>query len=91
VQEVLLRHDFNSRGTSQMDPFGIAWGVPMKSAVWAICEHLAEVQAILEAHLESGIYSRDEIPRLINDILSGEGLREAMDAVGYPGPCTKRH
>ncbi|HUC51734.1 MAG TPA: hypothetical protein VMA30_20305 [Xanthobacteraceae bacterium] len=62
----------------------------MKKAVWDICEHLAEVQAILQAHLETGIYSREEVPRLINEILSEEGLREAMDAVGYPGPSVRR-
>ncbi len=63
----------------------------MKNAVWAICERLAEIQAILEDHLETGIYSREEVPRLINEILSEEGLREAMDAVGYAGPSIVRH
>jgi hypothetical protein len=63
----------------------------MKEAVWAICERLAEIQALLEDHLETGIYKREEVPRLINEILSEEGLREALDAVGYLAPSIKRH
>jgi hypothetical protein len=63
----------------------------MNNAVWAICEHLAEVQAILQAHLESGIYTSDEVPWLINEILSEDGLREAMDALGYPRATAQRH
>jgi hypothetical protein len=53
----------------------------MKDAVWAICEHVAEVKALLEDHLENGKYQRNEVPRLINEILSDEALREAMAKV----------
>jgi hypothetical protein len=63
----------------------------MKDAVWAICEHIAEVKALVEEHLESGKYQTSEVPWLIKEILSEDGLREAMLAVGYLEPKTARH
>lgn len=66
-------------------------GRSMKNPIWAICERVVEVQAILEDHLETGKYRRDELPRLISEILGEEGLREAMDAVGYLRPDAPRH
>ena len=63
----------------------------MKHAVWAICERIAEVQAILEDHLETGKYRINEVPFLINEILSEDGLRDAMNAVGYLKSNIVRH
>ena len=63
----------------------------MNDAVWAICEHVAEVKALLEEHLENGKYQRNEVPRLINEILSDEALREAMAKVGYNLPKPAHH
>ncbi len=66
-------------------------GTVMKNPIWAICERLSEIQAILEAHLEAGKYRTDEVPHLIREILSEDGLREAMDTVGYLSPNVPRH
>jgi hypothetical protein len=63
----------------------------MKDAVWAICERIAEVQALVDEHLEVGKYQTSEVPWLIREILSEEGLREAMLAVGYLEPKSARH
>ncbi len=63
----------------------------MKDAVWAICEHIAEVKALVEDHLENGKYQTQEVPWLINEILSEDGLREAMLAVGYRLPKAVQH
>jgi hypothetical protein len=63
----------------------------MKDAVWVICERIAEVQAILEDHLEVGKYRKNEVPFLINEILSEDGLREAMNEVGYLDTDIVRH
>jgi hypothetical protein len=63
----------------------------MQDAVWAICERVAEVKALLEDHLENGKYQRNEVPWLINEILSDEALREAMLAVGYNLPKPAQH
>jgi len=60
-------------------------------AVWAICERIAEVKAILEDHLETGKYRAKDLPWLINEILSEEGLRDAMHAVGYLEESVARH
>jgi hypothetical protein len=70
---------------------GSAWGTKMKDAVWAICERVAEVKALIEDHLEHGKFQTNEVPLLINEILSEEGLREAMLAVGYQQPKPARH
>jgi len=63
----------------------------MRDAVWAICERIAEVKALVEEHLESGTYRKNEVPWLINEILSEDGLQEAMLAVGYLEPKSIRH
>lgn len=63
----------------------------MNDAVWAICERVAEVKALLEEHLENGKYRRNEVPWLINEILSDEALREAMLSVGYNLPKPAQH
>lgn len=63
----------------------------MKDAVWAICEHIAEVKTLVEDHLESGKYKTREVPWLINELLSEDGLREAMLAVGYRLPKPAQH
>jgi hypothetical protein len=63
----------------------------MKDAVWAICERIAEVKALIEDHLEHGKYQTSEVPWLVNEILSEDGLREAMLAVGYLLPKPARH
>jgi hypothetical protein len=63
----------------------------MKDAAWEVCERVAEVQAILQEHIETGKYQTDEVAWLISEILSEEGLREAMDSIGYLGPSTPRH
>lgn len=71
--------------------FGSASGTMMKDAVWAICERVAEVKALLEEHLEHGKYQTQEVPWLINEILSEDGLLEAMLAVGYLEAKSARH
>jgi hypothetical protein len=63
----------------------------MTDAVWAICERIAEVKTLVEEHLESGTYQKSEIPFLINEILSEDGLQEALLAVGYLSPKSIRH
>ena len=63
----------------------------MKNPIWAICERLSEIQTVIESHLEAGTYRTDEVPWLISEILSEDGLREAMDTVGYLPPSTPRH
>ena len=63
----------------------------MKDAAWAICDRLVEVQAIVEEHLETGKYRKDEVAWLISEILSEEGLREAMHSIGYVEPGIVRH
>jgi hypothetical protein len=63
----------------------------MKKAVWAICDRLVEVQAILQEHLETGKYRKDEVAWLIAEILSEEGLSEAMHSIGYLEPSAVRH
>jgi hypothetical protein len=63
----------------------------MQDAVWALCQSIAEVKALVEDHLENGKYQTNEVPWLINEILSEDGLREAMLAVGYPLPKAARH
>jgi hypothetical protein len=63
----------------------------MKNPIWSICERLSEIQAILEDHLEAGKYRNDELPWLISEILSEDGLREAMHRVGYLQPNAVRH
>ena len=71
--------------------FGSASGTRMKDSVWAICERVAEVKALLEDHLEHGKYQTNEVPWLINEILSEDGLLEAMLAVGYLEAKAARH
>ena len=63
----------------------------MKDAAWAVCERVAEIQQILQDHLEAGKYRIDEVAWLINEILSEDGLREAMHKLGYLGPTALRH
>ena len=63
----------------------------MKNPIWAICERLSEIQTVIDSHLETGTYRTDEVPRLISEILSEDGLREAMDTVGYLPPNAPRH
>ena len=66
-------------------------GTIMKNPIWAICERLSEIQAVIESHLETGTYRTDEVAWLISEILSEDGLREAMDTVGYLPPNAPRH
>jgi len=46
---------------------------------------------LLEEHLENGKYQKNEVPWLINEILSDEALREAMAKVGYNLPKPAHH
>jgi hypothetical protein len=52
-------------------------------AVFAICERVAEFQALLHDHLECGKHSAAEVIAKAQSILSEDGLLRAMWEVGY--------
>jgi hypothetical protein len=56
--------------------------------VWEICEHVAEVQALLRDHIECGKYSAADVVAKAEALLSESELLRAMFVVGYPPPNT---
>lgn len=60
----------------------------IKSAAWAICDRLAEAQALLHDHLESGRFTSDEIVKKLAALMSEEGLLRAMWQLEYFSPDT---
>ena len=60
----------------------------MQEDVFAICERVAEAQAILNDHREGGRYSADEVVAKLDALLAEEGLLRAMYEVGYFPPTT---
>jgi hypothetical protein len=55
--------------------------------ICAICERVAEVQALLDDHLASGKHSAAEVVAKAQAVLSESALREMFD-VGYFPPNT---
>ena len=60
----------------------------MSKHAFAICERVAEVQALLHDHLECGKHSPTEVIEKANAILSENELLKAMFDVGYFPPTT---
>jgi hypothetical protein len=60
----------------------------IKATTWAICERVAEAQAMLHDHLEGGRFSADELVRKLSALMAEEGLLRAMWEVGYFPPDT---
>jgi hypothetical protein len=60
----------------------------IKTNAWAICERVAEAQAMLNDHLEGGRSTADEIVRKLGALMNEEGLLRAMWEVGYFPPDT---
>jgi hypothetical protein len=56
--------------------------------VWEICEHVAEVQAMLHDHIECGKYSAADVVAKAEAVLSEAELLRAMLDVGYFLPNT---
>ena len=56
--------------------------------VWEICEHVAEVQAMLHDHIECGKYSAADVIAKAEAVLSEFELLRAMFDVGYFPPNT---
>jgi hypothetical protein len=56
--------------------------------VWEICEHVAEVQAMLHDHIECGKYSAADVVAKAEVVLSEAELLRAMFDVGYFPPNT---
>jgi hypothetical protein len=51
--------------------------------VWAICERVAEVQALLHDHAECGKHSAADVVAKAQAVLSESELLRAMFVVGY--------
>ena len=60
----------------------------IKAHARAICERVAEAQAMLHEHLEGGRFTADEIVRKLAALMKEEGLLRAMWEVGYFPPDT---
>ena len=56
--------------------------------VWAICERVAEVQALLHDHIECGKHSAADVVAKAQAVLSESELLRAMFDVGYFPPNT---
>lgn len=56
--------------------------------MWAICERVAEVQALLDEHLAGGKRSAAEVVAKAQAVLSESALLRAMFDVGYFPPNT---
>lgn len=60
----------------------------IQAKAWAICERVAEAQALLNDHLEGGRFTADELVRKLAVLMAEEGLLRAMWEVGYFPPDT---
>jgi hypothetical protein len=56
--------------------------------MWAICERVAEVQALLDGHLAGGKHTPADVLANAQAILSEPALLRAMFDVGYFPPNT---
>jgi hypothetical protein len=56
--------------------------------VWEICEHMAEVQALLHDHSEGGKHTAADVVAKAQAVLSEAALLRAMFDVGYFPPIT---
>jgi hypothetical protein len=54
--------------------------------VWEICEHVAEIQALLDDHLAGGKHTAADVVAKAQAVLSEAVLRRAMFDVGYFPP-----
>ena len=54
--------------------------------MWAICERIAEVQALLDDHVSGGKYTAADVIAKAQAILSEPALQRAMFDVGYSPP-----
>lgn len=66
----------------------------LKTSAWAICDRVAEAQALLNDHTEGGRFTADELVRKLAAIMAEKGLLRAMWEVGYfpsntPPPVTR--
>ena len=59
----------------------------IQSSAWAVCDRVAEAQAILHDH-ENGRFTSDEFVKKLAALLSEDGLLRAMWEVGYFPPDT---
>jgi hypothetical protein len=60
----------------------------MKESVWAICDRVAEVQALLDDHVAGGKHSAADVIAKAQAVLSESELLRAMFDVGYFPPNT---
>ena len=65
----------------------------IKASAWAICDRVADAQALLHDHLEGGRFTPDELVRKLAALMAEEALLRAMWEVGYfprdnPPPVT---
>ena len=60
----------------------------MQASAWAICERVAEAQALLHDHTAGGQVTADELVRKLAAIVAEEALLRAMWEVGYFPPDT---
>jgi hypothetical protein len=58
--------------------------------IWAICERVAEVQALLDDHVAGGKHSAADVIAKAQTVLSEPGLLRAMFDVGYFPPYAPR-
>ena len=56
--------------------------------MWAICERVAEVQALLHDHIECGRHTAVDVVAKAQAVLSGPELLRTMFDVGYFPPNT---
>lgn len=59
-----------------------------KANAWAICERVAEAQAMLNVHIEGDRFTADELVRKLAALMTEDGLLRAMWEVGYFPPDT---
>jgi hypothetical protein len=60
----------------------------MQASAWAICERVAEAQALLHDHTEGGRFTSNKLVRKLAALMAEEGLLRAMWEVGYLPPDT---
>jgi hypothetical protein len=60
----------------------------MKESAWAICERVAEVQALLDDHVAGGKHSAADAVANAQAVLTEPELLRAMFDVGYFPPNT---
>jgi hypothetical protein len=60
----------------------------VNNPVWKICEHMAEVQALLHDHAECGKHTPADVVAKAQAVLSEPELLRAMFDVGYFPPNT---